>query len=114
MSIEVKEYTEPGFKEQIDYNGWRVAIANYMPSLEIQNINFLERHLKTDEVFVLINGNAGLLVGVDKERIKMEPGKLYNVKAGTWHRIYMQAGAKVVIVENADTGKANTEYRYFS
>ena len=24
MEIEIKEYTGPGYKEQIDFNGWRV------------------------------------------------------------------------------------------
>ena len=61
--LEIKLYDGLGYKEQIDYNGWRVAIANYKPELRKENIAFLERHLAIDEVFVLIEGTAGLLVG---------------------------------------------------
>ena len=113
LEIEIKEYEGAGYQEQIDFNGWRVAIANYMPSLEEENLNFLERHLKTDEVFVLIDGTAGLLVGKDRKRYVMEKGKLYNITCGTWHRVFMTENAKVVIVENTDTGKENTEYLRF-
>lgn len=112
MNIEIKEYSGPGYMEQIDFNGWRVAIANYKPELEEERIQFLERHLETDEVFVLLDGVAGLLVGKDKKRYILEKGKLYNVKCGIWHRVFMQQNTKVLIVENADTGKENTEYAF--
>ena len=108
--LEVKCFDGPGYKEQIDYDGWRVAIANYKPELRKENLTFLERHLDTDEVFILIEGTAGLLLGNEKQECMLEKGRLYNVKCGIWHRIYMSPGTKVVIVENADTGTHNTEY----
>ena len=113
MEIEMKEYDGAGYKALIDFNDWRVAIANYMPSLEEENIHFLERHLETDEVFILVEGNAGLLVGAERKRYVMQRGKLYNIKSGSWHRVFMSEGAKVVIVENSNTDKANTEYMDF-
>ena len=113
MGIEIKEYNGQGYKEQIDFNGWRVAIANYMPKLEESNLEFMERHLLTDEVFILVEGNAGLLIGPERERYVLEKGRLYNVKAGTWHRVFMHENAKVVIVENADTNEGNTDYMQF-
>lgn len=113
MELEIKEYEGPGYKEQIDFNGWRVAIVNYTPELTETALEYLERHPETDEVFILIEGIAGLLVGTERKRYVMEKGKLYNVKAGTWHRVFMNGTAKVVIVENTDTGKWNTEYHCF-
>ena len=109
--LEIKTYDGPGYKEQLDYNGWRVAIANYKPELERDKLTFLERHLETDEVFILIEGTAGLLVREELEECPMEMGKLYNITCGTWHRIFMKPGAKVVIIENTDTGPHNTEYK---
>lgn len=110
MDIEIKEYTGLGYKEQIDFNGWRVAIANYRPELDEDRIDCMERHLETDEVFILIEGFVGLLVGEEKKRYILEAGKLYNVKCGVWHKIFMKESAKVAIIENTDTGKHNTEY----
>ena len=110
LELEIKEYQGPGYKAQIDFSEWRVAIANYMPSLEEDRLTYLERHLETDEVFILLEGNAGLLIGREKKRYIMEKGKLYNVKQGVWHRVFMTENSKVVIVENSDTGNENTEY----
>ena len=66
--------------------------------------------METDEVFVLLDGNATLIIGEEKKQYVMEKNKVYNVLAGTWHHIYTDEQAKVLIVENVDTGLANTEY----
>ena len=111
--LEITEFDGPGYMPQIDSNGWRVALANYRPKLELDKLDFLERHLETDEVFVLLQGQGGLLIGQERIRIELEPGKVYNVKKGEWHRVYMAPGAKILIVENTDTGPHNTEYLHF-
>jgi hypothetical protein len=41
---------------------------------------------------------------------KMEPGKLYNVKRGSWHTILLSPDASILLVENRDTGIGNTDY----
>ena len=97
----------------VDYDGWRVAVANYCERLLDKNISRMERHLKTDEVFLLICGEATLHIGKDFEACPMEIGKVYNVKCGEWHCISMKPNARVAIVENNDTSEKNTEYYYF-
>ena len=111
--LEITEYDGPGYKPLVDFNGWRVAVANYMPKLELSQVDFLERHLETDEVFVLLQGEAGLLIGKERLQIPLESGKVCTVKKGIWHRVYMTPGAKILIVENTDTGSHNTEYCSF-
>ncbi len=74
------------------------------------NITYLEKHLKTDEIFVLLKGRAMLLVGKKAEQIIMEKGNMYNVKKGVWHNIKVGQDALLLIVENHDTCKDNTEY----
>lgn len=113
LELEIKTYDDPGYKEQIDYNGWRVALVNYKPELELNKINYLESHQETDEVFVLLEGNAGLLIGENRKQFIMEIGKIYNVPCGVWHRPFMTKGAKILIVENTDTGAHNTKYLYY-
>jgi len=54
-------------------------------------ITQLERHLETDEVFVLLEGGAVLFLGqcndpiVDISCQQMKSGKLYIVKKNGWH-----------------------------
>ena len=40
----------------------------------------------------------------------MEPLKFYNVRAGAWHNIVVAPGSRVLVAENADTSKDNTDY----
>ena len=40
----------------------------------------------------------------------MISGQLYVVKQNQWHNIIVSEDAKVLIVENVDTGRENTEY----
>ena len=106
--IELFDYTGEGFAKVIRYQGWRVAIINYAERYDRKYIEKLERHLLTDEVFVLLEGEATLIA--EDGECPMEKGKLYNVKAGAWHAICVSKDAKVMIVENNDTGPENSEY----
>ena len=108
--LEIKEYDGEGYNRTHAFGTWCVAFLNHADRFE--NTTYLERHLLTDEVFVLLNGWAELLIGEKGERVQMEPGKIYNVKAGVWHNIRVSRDAKVLVVENSDTAKENSEYLY--
>ena len=40
----------------------------------------------------------------------MEAGNLYNVKRNAWHTVLLNQDATILIVEENNTGEANTEY----
>ncbi len=71
----------------IDFETWRVAILNYLDEIHPEKIDFMERHNETDEVFVLIKGQALLFLGEGELRIEkihpqvMEPRKDLQCKA---------------------------------
>ena len=44
-----------------------------------------------------------------KEEVEMTVGSVYNVPVGVWHHIVVSEDASVLVVENADTTKDNTE-----
>ena len=111
--IEILEYTGTGYNRTMNFEQWRVAIANYAEHFDENLFDKIERHLLTDEVFVLLQGSATLVIGKQMRRYPLEQGKLYNVKKGEWHNILMEKDAKVLIVENHNTGPENTEYYYF-
>ena len=94
----------------VDFESWRVAYIRYAERFNRANIHQLERHLLTDEIFVLLEGEATLIMGEEKKEIPMEKGLIYNVRQAAWHGIYVSEDALVLIVENANTGRDNSEY----
>ena len=108
--LDIFENSGDGYSRVVSGSKWTVASLNYAPRFDERNIVDLERHNLTDETFVLLSGSATLIVGDDAERILMEPLKIYNVRAGAWHNIVVSPDARVLVVENADTSKDNTEY----
>ena len=111
--IEIFEYDGDGYNPTVHFASWRVAIANFGEHFDKDRYNYLERHLFTDEVFVLLSGNAVLITGMDFSETPLTAHKIYNVKKGAWHALLMEKDAKVLIVENHDTARENSEYYYF-
>ena len=89
---------------------------NYTADLLPEKINRMQKHLETDEVFVLLAGYCILFLGAGDDRVTqvhavdMEPFKLYNVKRNCWHSHTFSQDAKVLIVENRDTVDANSPF----
>lgn len=114
MDIEVKEYKEPGYAPVIDYESWRVAVLNDCEELEVPNLKTMQKHLLSDEVFVLLKGSCTLFAGGNGETVgdicsvPLEPYKCYNVKAGVWHTHTLTPDSSVLIVENRDTNDSNS------
>jgi ureidoglycolate hydrolase len=118
--LEIQEYTGEGFKPLIYFGTWRVAYLRYKNELRPELITSMERHLETDEVFVLLNGHAVLVLGGNGTHIgdisaqMMEPGKLYNVRINVWHTVLMSRDVTILLVENGDTGEKNSDYEVLS
>ncbi len=108
--IEILDAMEEGYQPKIHFESWRVAILRYAGRFDRNNLTRLERHQLTDEVFVLLEGEATLIIGENCEECPMEANKLYNVKKDVWHHIIVSRGARVLIVENDSTGLENTDY----
>lgn len=111
--LEIREHRGEGYRRLIDGPKWTVAVLNYADRFDEAKFDTLERHLLTDETFVLLTGEATLLIGADARRVPLEPLKAYNVKAGVWHQILVKPGTSVLIAENSDTAKTNSEYLDF-
>jgi hypothetical protein len=114
--LEVSEHNEADYKPLIDYQSWRVALMNYTPDLVPEKINRMQKHVETDEVFVLLTGHCILFFGegddsiTDVYAVDMQPFKLYNVKRGAWHSHTFSKDARVLIVENRDTTDVNSPF----
>lgn len=89
---------------------------NYTDDLTPDKINRMQKHIETDEVFVLMAGRCILFIGEGEENVTkvhavdMEPYKIYNVKRGVWHSHTFSKDARVLIVENRDTVVENSPF----
>ena len=111
--LEIHNYTESGYQPLVDFNCWRVALLNWEPLFSLDNAGEIERHLETDEVFILWRG-TGLIFVSDGERLQVEEmqlGVVYNVPQGIWHNLLASRDASWIIVENRDTDMHNSEIR---
>lgn len=112
--LEIRGYKGTGYKPLIDYDKWRVAILRYCEELLPKNIDKMQRHNETDEVFVLLEGRCILFIGEGNDTltsitgIDLEPQKIYNVKRGVWHSHTLNNEASVLVVENCDTTIQNS------
>lgn len=76
----------------------------------------MQKHIETDEVFVLMTGRCILFLGEGEDTVTlvhavdMEPYKAYNIKRGVWHSHTFSKDARVLIVENRDTVEANSPF----
>ena len=110
IGLDILEHCGTEYCRLVNNAKWIVASLNWAPRFDKKNIIELERHHLTDEVFILLSGSATLLLGEGAERVEMKPLKHYNVRAGIWHHIVVSEDARVLVVENANTSKDNTDY----
>ncbi len=115
--LEVCAHSDEGYHPLVDYGAWRVAILNYSQDLRPENLDAMQRHNDTDEVFVLLKGRCLLFLGEgDGESIAtihaqpMAPQTVYNVKKGVWHTHTLSPDAMVLVVENRDTTLDNSPF----
>lgn len=107
--LDVAGYDAPGYKPLLESDGdWMAAIMNGTPtSWSVPDI--IEKHPRTDELFVLLAGRAIMVMAGCGEKpgeihqVEMKPNLLYNVKRGYWHITPMSTEAKVIIIERTGT-----------
>lgn len=99
------DYEGSDFKAVMQSGSWTIGLLKY--SERFSEYKVMERHNKTDEVFVLLEGTATLYV--ENDSVVMEKSKVYNVEKGEWHHIVVSPDATVLIVENSDTSAENTD-----
>ena len=98
-------FTEEGWKVLIESGEWKIGMLRH--NERFGAFRELERHMLTDEVFVLLEGSATLYT--DSEQADMKPLTVYNIPAGIWHHIVVSEDASVLVIENRNTSKENTE-----
>ena len=120
QDFEITGLPESGYHPLVDYESWRVAVLKYCSDVQLENLTNMQKHMQSDEVFVLLSGACTLYAAGEGEspaairKIPLEPCKLYNVKRGHWHTHALSCDGAVLIVENRDTCDDNSPIHQLS
>lgn len=111
--LEIHTFEGIGYQPLFHCRDFRVAMLNYHPELEVQNIDNFQQHSLTDEAFILLKGSCTLFLADDEtiqnvHGIALEPYKVFNVKQGTYHTHTLSEDASILIVEAEDTCDDNS------
>lgn len=110
--ITIKENVKKGtgFDIAHEFEGWKIA---YITSADqYGELKVVKRHVLTDEVFVLLCGEAILYTADGDnplEKTVLEKDKLYVVEKNTWHHLKVSDNALILVIENSNTNRENTE-----
>ncbi len=114
--LEQIEIHGQGFQPLKDHGSWRIAQLSYDPGVNALNsLSTLGRHFRTEEVFLLLQGEAVMFTAGSEDRpgcfeaFSFVPDRLYVVQPGQWHAAVLEPGTRLLIVENRDTGAENSE-----
>lgn len=118
--IEEYTYNKEGYNPSLISEGWQVAFLNYTATESLDSIDKLDIHLKTDEAFILLFGQAALIAAKITERditydiVDMKQYVIYNIPVNTWHKIAMYPGSKVCIIEKHLTHLSDFKFYHLS
>lgn len=105
--MDVYSFAGEDFGRMFAGSGWQASFLNCGPKFGHRRPP--ERHMKSDELFALLQGEATLFIGEEGREVRMEKGRIYNVRSGTWHQIVAEKDSRVLVIEN--TGDIGTERR---
>lgn len=120
MKIENYEYSGEGMKRVFENEKWCVGIKNWKPANDVTGISNVERHNRTHELFVLLEGSCTLIFAEEKdgklafESVKMERDKVYDIPPTLWHNTITKKDTKMVLIEDSNTSMENSDVRDLS
>jgi mannose-6-phosphate isomerase-like protein (cupin superfamily) len=108
-ALDIGRHDGEGYQPVVESDGeWIVALMNWSPATTLDRLGKIEKHVSTDEVFVLTAGRGALIAGPrgpspkDLRVIDMEPNVCYNVKREVWHALILNKDGRTIIVERRD------------
>ncbi|MDD3367974.1 MAG: cupin [Lachnospiraceae bacterium] len=117
MKIASYEFAGEGMSRVYENEKWTIGIKNWKPANDVTGISNLERHNKTDELFVLLQGHCTLIFANEEngslkfDAVKMEPNKVYNIPATLWHNTITQKDTKMILMEDVSTSMDNSDVK---
>lgn len=115
--VEEASYFGEGYRPILDFHGWRVAVLRYVDDVKPEALRRVERHRETNEVFILTEGQADLIIfaggdtpGDEFYVFPMELNVAYNIQDGVWHHSILSEDAHILLFERTNTSAENSDY----
>ena len=108
---DIAECSRKGFTPVLQSDTWQIATIQYDTQYSKAGFDHMKRHMTTDEVFILMRGEAVLHTVEDGklESIHVDAGKIYCVRKGTWHYLEVSQDAQLAVAENNNLLPEDTE-----
>lgn len=117
--MQIGESFLPQYQPVLDFEGWRVAMLRCFDPTRPGHFQKVERHNETNEVFILTDGEADLIV-CDNGPIPgnafvfpMKKNVAYNIGQSVWHHVVMSEDAHIILFEKSSVSTENSDYYYF-
>lgn len=117
--LETGESFEQKYNPVLHFEDWMIAMLRQIEKTKYENLKQAERHNLTNEVFILTEGEADLVVFENGNNpgkefvIPMKKSVAYNIPAGVWHLVIMNPEAHIILFEKSDTTRDNSDYYQF-
>lgn len=115
--IDVYVHDGEGYFPCLIGDKWQAAFLKFNPEESVDGLHRLDIHFKTDEAFVLLEGEAALIAaertiggGFCYQVVRMEPCRIYNIPRNVWHKVILSPTANVLIIENANAHLDDFDY----
>lgn len=108
--ITEKKAEKEGFDAVFTNERFKCAFIKRSENYSFGKVMEMKKHNETDEIFVLLKGEAVMLTLEGDNYIKTQLAKnsAYNVAKGTWHYLAVSDDAEIFVVENQDTTSQNS------
>lgn len=102
-----------GFDTFISNDDFLCAFITSHSQYSFGRIKLIKRHNESDEVYILLKGNARVVTTVNLDGgfafTDLEPQVAYVVEKGTWHYLAVSEDAIVFVAENSRVSAENTD-----
>ncbi|MFA6801574.1 MAG: hypothetical protein WCR19_05655, partial [Acholeplasmataceae bacterium] len=111
---ETYDYKGQGYQKLFHFKSWRIAELKYIQEIDASPVNFLECHLESDEVFILLEGDCNMWLFTDNkpdssfEFITLNKNEIYRIPQGIYHAHRLSKDAKILIIEEDSTNDKNS------
>ena len=114
--VETGSCFEQKFQPVIQTGEWRIAVLRQCAKVMPGDIQRVERHNETDEVFILTLGKADLIIIEESGNnkipyvIPIQLNVAYNIKKSVWHHVNLSEDGHIFLFEKANTSTENSDY----
>lgn len=111
--LTINKPEKSGFDIFLSNEDFKCAFITAHDQYSFGRIKKIKRHNDSDEVLVLLQGNAKLVTAesLDEEFAKtaLQPNVAYNVNKSTWHYLAVSNDAILFVAENGRVSCENTD-----